>query len=97
MGILKRTKHPAHLTKNIQRAHHTQPQDHRAPKTHIIQHLPPLNPPRPLQHHNWQLAHLAQEPVAADFLRDASHDDFVADGGDEEGDEGGHGAADVGA
>jgi hypothetical protein len=82
-------------TKHIQRAHHAQPQDHRAPKAYIIQHPLTLNPLRSLQHYNRELTHLRQKSIASNLLRDTSHDDFVPDGTDEECDKGRHGTSNM--
>lgn len=83
------------LTQDIHATQHAQPQNHTTPEADVIQRLPALDPLRPLQHHNRQLAHLRQEAVPPDLLRDAPHDDLVADGRDEEGDQRRHRPADV--
>lgn len=72
-------------------------QNHGTPKTDIVERLAAPNPFGALHHDDGQLQHLADEAVAANLLCDAGHDNLVADGGDEEGDEGGKGLAGVGA
>ena len=37
-----------------------------------------------LQRHNRQLHHLRQKPIAPQFLRDAAHDEFMAERADQE-------------
>lgn len=54
-----------------------------------------LDPLCPLDHDDWKLAHLSQEPVTTYLLRDTRHDDLVTDGADKESDESSHRPTDV--
>jgi hypothetical protein len=83
------------LAKDIHRAQHTQPQNHRAPKTHIIQHPLPLNPPRPLEHHNRKLAHLSQKSISPNLLRNTRHHYLMPNSTDKKGDKCRHGTTDM--
>jgi hypothetical protein len=85
----------SNLAENIHRAQHTQSQNHRAPKTHIIQYPLPLNPLSPLQHHNRKLAHLSQESISPYLLRDTRHYYLMPNSTDEKGDKCGHGTTDM--
>lgn len=76
-------------------AHQTQPHDHGGPEGDVVERLLAADELGALQHDDGELQHLADEAVAAQFLGDAGHDDLVPHGGDEEGDDGGVGAADV--
>lgn len=73
-----------------------QPQNHTSPKDDVIGRLSVAHKARLLQDHEGQLQHLAHEAVAAQLLGDAGHDDLVANGADQEGDDGGKAAADLG-
>jgi hypothetical protein len=71
--------------------HHTQPQHHTTPKQHIIQQRPPPHPLAPLHHDNRHLQHHGEKPIAPELPCNASHDELVREGADEEGGEGGEG------
>lgn len=71
-------------------------QDHADPEEHVIGRLVGADPARVLQHHDRELEHLADEAVTAQLFGNASHDNFMAEGGDQEGDEGGIASADAG-
>jgi hypothetical protein len=62
-----------------------QPAAKRRRKTYIKE-LPPPNPPTSLDQNNGHLQHHGGKAVAAQFLSDAAHDEFVRERRDEEGD-----------
>lgn len=76
----------------IGKTHHTQPQHHTTPKQHIIQQRPAPHPLAPLHHDNRHLQHHGEKPIPAEFSGNAAHDEFVREGGDQEGGESGEGA-----
>lgn len=75
--------------------HQTQPQDHTTPKANIIQRLLAPDQLGLLQHHNRQLEHLANETIASQLLGDTGHNDLVAYGRDQKGNDGRVGLADM--
>ena len=72
-----------------------QPENHAAPEAHVVERLAAADPLCPLQDDDGKLQHLTDKAVAAQFLGDTCHDNFVADRADQKGDDGGISFANV--
>lgn len=72
--------------------HHAQAQNHAAPEQHVVEQATLPNVLAPLHQHNRHLQHHGHEAVAAEFARNAAHDQLVRKTGNEKGDECRHGS-----
>jgi hypothetical protein len=69
---------------SAQSSYHTESQDHAAPEQNIVEQSAASNPLAPLQHDDGHLQHHCDEAIAPKFPRNAAHDQFVGQSGDEE-------------
>jgi len=77
--------------------HQAQAQNHAAPEANIVESLAAPHPLCPLKHDDRELQHLADKSIASQLLCDAGHDNFMANGANEEGDDGRISLANVGS
>lgn len=81
---------------HVQATHAAETENHTEPERGIVEDPPTSDQGAPLDCDDGELQHHGHEPVTAEFLGDAAHDEFVTQGADQESDGHGYGGRDVG-